>query len=187
MMRMTRRWMLATVGLVLASCATPPPQPESMRDPSANFANYHTYSWVETPGVDGRDAPLKLLDSNIRAAIAAEMQKRGYTESTAAPDLRIAYETASADKVESSPVRIGVGMGSWGGNVGGSVGVGTPSVRNFREGTLVIHAIDHAKNAEVWQGKVSGKLTDGSLEAAAVQRAVSLAMRDFPAGQNAAP
>jgi hypothetical protein len=45
----------------------------------------------------------------------------------------------------------------------------------------VIHAIDGEKNAEVWQGSISGKVTKGSIEPAAIQHAVSTAMRDFPA------
>ena len=44
----------------------------------------------------------------------------------------------------------------------------------------MIHAIDRARNAEVWQGRVSGKMSQGSIDAAAVQRAVATAMRDFP-------
>jgi len=168
--------------LVLGGCASAPPQPESMRDPNANFAAYSTYGWAPSPGVSGSDQPLLLLDQNIRQAIGAEMRRRGYTESAENPDLRLAYETASAEKVESNPVRVGIGVGSWGGNVGGSVNVGSPSVRNYREGTLVIHAIDAARNAEVWQGRVSGRITNGSMEPAAVTSAVQAAMRDFPAG-----
>jgi hypothetical protein len=166
---------------LLAGCATQPPQPQSMRDPAANFMAYRTYGWAPRPAPDGTDAPLALLDQNIRESIGAEMKRRGYTESQDNPDLKIAYETAKADKIENNPVRVGVGIGGWGGgNVGGSVGVSSPSVRNFTEGTLVIHAIDTAKNADVWQGSVSGKLTKGSADASAVRYAVGTAMRDFP-------
>jgi hypothetical protein len=167
--------------LLLAACASSPPQPESMRDASANWASYATFGWAPAPGVDGNDQPLQLLDRNIRSAVAAELQRRGYVESATNPDLRIAYQTTSKDVVESNPVRVGVGIGSWGGSFGGSVNVGSPSVRNYREGTLVIHAIDAERNAEVWQGRVSGKITQGSTEPAAVTTAVQAAMRDFPA------
>ena len=98
--------------------------------------------------------------------------------------MRMVYETASADKIENSPVRIGVGVGSWGGNAGGSVGVSSSSVRNYKEGTLVVHAIDNARNAEVWQGRISTRITQGSLEPAAVNTVVATAMRDFPARQS---
>lgn len=182
------RWRpgLALCATLLAACASTPPQPESMRDPGANWASYATYGWAPAPGVDGNDQPLQLLDGNIRSALAAELQRRGYVES-ANPDLRIAYQTTSKDVVESNPVRVGVGFGSWGGNFGGSVNVGSPSVRNYREGTLVIHAIDAERNAEVWQGRVSGKVTKGSTEPAAVATAVQAAMRDFPARSAANP
>ena len=115
-----------------------------------------------------------------QAALLASGRDFGVTH-VADGDLRITYETTSKDVVESNPVRVGVGMGSWGGSFGGSVNVGSPSVRNYREGTLVIHAIDNARNAEVWQGRVSGKITKGSTEPAAVATAVQAAMKDFPA------
>jgi hypothetical protein len=167
--------------LLLGGCASAPPQPESMRDPGVDFAAFRSFGWAPAPGVNEADQPLLLLDRSIRDAIGAEMRRRGYVESADNPDLRIAYETASQEKIESNPVRVGIGMGSWGGSFGGSVNVGSPSVRNYREGTLVIHAIDAARNAEVWQGRVSGRLGKDSLEPAAVAAAVATAMRDFPA------
>lgn len=177
---------LALVALLvagLAGCATSPePQPESMRDPNVDFSKFQTFGWrgTDVPATD--DAPLKLLDGNLRAAIAAELQKRGYVEAPAGtvPDLRMTYETAASDKIESNPVRIGIGVGSWGGSGGGSVSVGSPSVRNYKEGVLVIHAVDSARNAEVWEGRISKKMTKGSVEPAAVNAAVAVAMKDFP-------
>jgi hypothetical protein len=175
---------LATAALLLGGCATSsPPQPDSMRDPQANFAAYQTFGWHVPSGTPtGGEEPVRLMDSNIRTAIVAEMRKRGYVEAPVdtAPDLRIAYETASAEKIENNPVRVGIGVGGWGGNVGGSVNVGSPSIRNYKEGSLVIHAVDVARNAEVWQGRVSGKITKGSLEPTAIAQAVALAMMDFP-------
>lgn len=181
------RAVLLVIAASLAGCAAQPPQPQSMRDPQVDFAAYRSYSWAPRPNVDGADAPLQLLDRNIRTAIAAEMTRRGYTEAADAPDLLIAYETSRSDKVESNPVRVGVGVGSWGGNFGGSVNVGSPSVRNYQEGRLVIHAIDAERNAEVWLGSISGRLTKDSLEPAAIQRAVAAAMTDFPARTAPAP
>ena len=172
-------WVLAAA--MLAGCAATPPRPESLRDPTVDFASYRTYGWAPAPGVDGADRPLMLLDRNIRAAIAEEMRRKGYTEAADAPDLRMAYETASQEKIENQPVRVGIGVGSWGGSVGGSINVGSPSLRSYQEGTLVIHAIDAARNAEVWQGRIATRISKGSLEPAAVTTAVRAAMQDFPA------
>ena len=175
-----RRSMALVALLALGGCTSAPPQPESMLDRSVDFNSFQTFGWAPSPGVNGADQPLMMLDQNIRGAIAAEMRRRGYSESAENPDLRLAYETTRAEKVESNPVRVGIGVGSWGGSVGGSVNVGSPSVRSDREGTLVIHAIDAARSAEVWQGRIATRLTQGSTEAAAVTTAVQAAMRDFP-------
>ena len=171
-----------TLAGLVAGCASPPPKSETMRDPSVDFSNFKTFGWTAGGTVDAADAPLQLLDANIRAAIVDVMKRKVYVEAPAGatPDLRIAYETAKAEKLENNPVRVGIGVGSWGGNMGGSVNVGSPSVRNFTEGTLVVHAIDTARNAEVWQGRVSGKMTKGSLEPTVIRQAVAQAMADFP-------
>ena len=174
---------VATLVLLGSCTATPPPEPDSMRDPRANFAAYHTFGWAaQASAPDASDEPLKLLDGNLRDSIATEMKRRGYMPAPAGttPDLRMTYETASADKLANNPVRVGIGIGSWGGNVGGSVGVGSPGARSYREGTLVIHAIDARRNAEVWQGRISGRLGQDGAETAAVETAVQAAMQDFP-------
>jgi hypothetical protein len=170
---------LVVLALLAAGCATTTPEPVSMRDPAVNFASFKTFGWAASAA--STDQPVKLLDQNVRAAIATELTRRGYVAAAENPDLRIAYETASANKVKNNPVRIGIGMGSWSGNMGGSVNVGSPSVKNYKEGSLVIHAIDAARNAEVWQGSVSGQMTNGSLEPAAINQSVAKAMKDFPA------
>lgn len=165
----------------LAGCATPAPRHESHASPGADLAGYRTFSLIASTGDVAGDAPLRLLDVNIRDAIRAEMTRRGYREDNENPALRIYYETAANDKVRSSPVRIGIGMGSWGGNVGGSVGMGTPSVQSYEEGRLVIHVADATKNQEIWYGTISGQVDRQKLDAEAVARAVGLAMEDFPA------
>lgn len=165
----------------LAGCTTPvPPRHESQAAPGVDLTRFATFSLSPTAGTE-EDAPLRLLDVNIRDAIRAEMQRRGFREDEANPDLRIDYETAAEDKLRSSPVRIGIGMGSWGGNVGGSVNMGTPSVESYQEGRLVIHIADAGKNQEIWYGTVTGKVDRQKLDAASVARAVALAMEDFPA------
>jgi hypothetical protein len=109
------------------------------------------------------------------------MRRRGYTEDSNNPDLLIAYETATETKMENNPVQVGVGVGGYSSGFGGSINMSSPSVRNYQEGTLVIHAVDAKSNAEVWQGTLSGEMRNkGDLQPAAVRNAVSVAMRDFP-------
>lgn len=167
--------------VLLAGCTTPtPPDHQSQTAPDANFAAYRTFGWQPPPAASS-DEPLRLLDTNIRTAIRAEMTKRGYTEVQDEPQLRVAYETAADDKLKSSPFRIGIGLGSFGSNMGGSVNVGSPSVQSYREGRLIIHVVDAAANRELWYGSIAGSMGKGKLDADAVARAVALAMQDLPA------
>ncbi len=172
--------------MLLAGCTSPPPPDhQSQTAPDANFAAYRTFGWQPPPAASS-DEPLRLLDTNIRTAIGAEMTKRGYTEVQDNPQLRIAYETAADERLKSSPFRIGIGLGSFGSNIGGSVNVGSPSVQSYREGRLIIHVVDAAANRELWYGSIAGTMEKGKLDADAVARAVALAMQDFPA-RTAAP
>ncbi len=166
---------------LLTACATSvPPERHSQTAPDANFAVYQTFGW-QPPPPGAIDEPMRLLDSNIRTAIRAEMTRRGYTETEDQPQLRVAYESAADERIKSSPFQIGIGLGSFGSNMGGSVNVGSPSVQNYREGRLVIHVLDAAANRELWFGSIAGSMGKGSLDADMVARAVTLAMQDFPA------
>jgi len=172
---------LSLLASLTACTTTSPPSHQSQTAPGVDLARYSTFSLSPPAGAAEADVPLRMLDVNIRNALNAEMTKRGYREEQANPDLRIDYETAAQDKVKSSPVRIGIGMGSWGGNVGGSVGVSSSSVQSYQEGRLIIHIADTAKNQEVWNGTVSGKVDRSKLDADSVARVVALAMEGFPA------
>jgi len=181
-MPMLNRPVCLIVAALLAGCATTaPPQHESEAAPGANLAAYSTFGWSHPADEATAEEPLRILDVNIREAIRAEMTGRGYTEDADNPGLLVHYETAAADKVRSSPVRFGIGMGSFGGNVGGSVNMGTPSVQSYQEGRLVIHVIDAAGKKEVWYGTISGPVDRKKLDAVSVAKVVALAMQDFPA------
>ena len=171
--------------VVFTGCASQAQQPTSMRDPEANFSAFKTFGWDDSARTDasGQKKPLPLVESNIRAAIAAELTGKGYEPAAEGktPDLLIAYEASRAETVKNNPFRVGVGVGSWGGSGGGSVGVSSSGVKNVSEGRLVIHAVDLARKAEVWQGQVQRELGKGGAEPAVVQAAVAEVFQDFPA------
>lgn len=173
--------LLAALALaLLAACATPP-RHESQVAPGADLAAYRSFA-LGVPGDDvAGDEPLRILDANIRAALRAEFTRRGYTEAASDPDLLVDYETALDERVRSKPVRVGIGMGGFSGNMGGSVNVGSASVERYQEGRLVVHVIDAAKRAEVWYGTIAGKVDRSKLDAAGVASVVGLAMEGFPA------
>ena len=181
----TATWLALGSVVLAAGCASQAPQPTSMRDPEANFSGYKTFGWDDSTRTDasGQKQPLPLVETNIRSAIAAELTGKGYEPAAegTTPDLLIAYEASRAETVKNNPFRVGVGVGSWGGSGGGSVGVSSSGVKNVSEGRLVIHAVDLARKAEVWQGQVQRELGKGGAELAVVQSAVAEVFQDFPA------
>ncbi|HKE97021.1 MAG TPA: DUF4136 domain-containing protein [Povalibacter sp.] len=171
--------------LMLAGCASTSPPVHSMQDPQANFNTFTTFNWDQA-----RDAtePVSIIDTNIRLAIAGELQKKGYAEAVAGakPDLVLQYETAAAETMKSNPIRIGIGMGGAGSNGAAGVGVSSPSAKVVRQGTLVLRVIDPARNAEVWNGRVSREIaSQGVPNQALIQNAVGELLKEFPARGNA--
>jgi hypothetical protein len=173
---------LAAASLI-AGCTSTPAAPQSMRDPQANFTAYETFALTTGAGADQAAPSVSLVEGYIRNAITGEMKRKGYVEAAAGatPDVRVEYEAAKAEKLKNNPFRIGVGVGSYGSNVGGSVGVASPSVKNVTEGTLVVHVIESARNAEVWRGTASRELGKGNIEQAQVDAVVVELLADLPA------
>jgi len=174
--------------LLVAACTSTPPQPYSMRDPQANFATFKTFAWDTGQAADAPNEPVSIVNGQIRTAISGELQQKGYAEAVAGakPDLLLRYETAAAEKMKSNPVRIGIGMGGAGSNGAAGVGVSSPSAKNIREGTLVLRVIDPARNAEVWNGRVSRELgKHGVPDPALIQSAVGDLLREFPSPADA--
>jgi len=171
----------------LLGCASgAPSKRESVTASGADLAGYASFGWQsasESPSTS--HPPLSIADSNLHNAIRAQLIQKGYREVADEPDLRISFETAAyvAEKVSKSPVRIGVGVGSWGGPVGGGVGtsvpVGREGVVGVQETRLTIRAVDPKSNREVWVGTSTGELTEG-LDSGAVEKVVAGTMAEFP-------
>jgi uncharacterized protein DUF4136 len=192
-MPLRSRKSLAVPGLLLLAasliggCASAPPPVHTMQDPQANFGNFTTFTWDKRAEADGSAAPISILDSNIRAAITNELQRKGYAEAVAGTNanLVLQYETAAAEKIKSNPFRIGVGVGGYGSSGGAGVGVSSADAKNVREGTLVLRVIDPARNAEVWNGRVSRELGKGGPpDPALIQSAVGELLQEFPSRTN---
>ena len=171
----------------LLGCATGSlSKPESTTAPGADLAGYRSFGWQLASGSPTTpDQPLSIRDANIQKAIRAQLIEKGYREVEETPDFRMSYEeTAYLKEKTSSPVRIGIGVGSWGGHVGGGVGasvpVGSDGVVTTPESRLTIHAVDQKTNTEVWVGSVTGDIEHG-LDAAAVDKAVAGMLEGFPA------
>jgi hypothetical protein len=163
---------------LLLGCAGARPKPDWATAPDADIAALATFGW-ETPA---REAPRTILAGQIREALAAELAEKGYVQSEDAPDLVIGYEIATQEAVQSkSPVTVGFGVGSWGSNVGGSVGASVPvggKAEPRLENRVTIRAVDPQANRELWIGTTT--TLDQTADAKAVASAIAGVMKGFP-------
>jgi hypothetical protein len=173
---------------VLLGCASGPWQTESTTAPGADIAAYASFGWrsASDGAGDATEPPLSIPDANLlRNAIRAQLIEKGYREVEETPDFLVGFEaTAHVKEKAPNPIRIGVGMGSWGGNVGGGVStsapVGSEGVTTTRETRLTIRAVDQKSNQEVWVGTATGEIEPGT-DADAVEKAVAGTLERFPA------
>lgn len=162
----------------LPGCAADPhAKPNWAEAEDIDLAAYDTFGWQDRAG----KPPTTILDNRIRDAIREELTARGYVEATDNPDLLITHETIEEATVrQGNPVRIGIGVGSWGGNVGGSVGTSVDVGKKdeeLRQMRVEIRALDRTENREAWVGRTAP--LDERPEGAAVDDAVAGVMEGF--------
>jgi hypothetical protein len=164
--------------LALAACASRP-KPDWTSAPDVDIPGYSTFGWSERPG----DLPRGILETQVRAAVRAELIEKGYTEVTEAPDFLLSYETVEyTSSRDSSPFSVGIGVGSWGSNVGGSVGASVPvggSDAVKLQHRLTVRAVDPNGNREIWIGTTTS--FEQPADAGAVAKAIAGVMAGFPA------
>ncbi len=171
----------------LLGCASnAPPKPQSVTAPGADISTLHTFGWQSATGQPTAAPPLSILDANIYNAIRAQLLAKGYVEAAENPDFRISYATQPyVIEKKSSPFSIGIGIGSFGNNVGGSVGTSVDVGGGDEEDTLqqlVIRVLDQPSNKELWVGTSAGDIKQG-LDVNAVNKAVAATMNGFPAAK----
>jgi hypothetical protein len=157
------------------------PKPEWATAPDVNLPAFSTYDWADGPS----GTPQTVLDSQVRNALRVEFQKKGYEESSDAPDFLVSYETVEHEMGQrSSPVTIGIGVGTWGRHVGGRVGTsvgvggGDPNLR-YR---LAIRATDPDRSRQLWVGATT--TFELPPDERVIDRAVGSVMRGFPGRRN---
>jgi hypothetical protein len=153
-------------------------KPRAAAAPDADIPAYASFGW----GSRSANPPATILDNQIRNAVRAELLKKGYVESSEAPDFLVDHEAIEQQAVKKgNPVRIGVGVGSWGGNVGGSVGTSVDVGEKdqvLNQLSITIRALDPQDRRELWVGTTAALAERPAAEA--VERAVAGLMMEFP-------
>lgn len=166
---------------LMASCAS---QPDIYvnSDPSVNVAAYSTFGFFNPLGTDKKGYG-SLTSERLKAATRTRLESLGYQYSESNPQLLINFGGQLSDKlrVDSVPSAGGyygyrAGMyGAWG-------GYNSTYVDQYTEGTVNIDMVDASANRMVWEGVVTGRVTDKTKEniGPVLDAVVAELLRDFP-------
>ena len=147
--------------LVLLAAASPA-MAQDVRynfDSQADFASFKTYKWVTIKGA----TPLSdLADKQIKAAVDAELAKKGLTKTDAdTADLYIGYQAGVGKEKEYTSFDTGWGYGpGWysGGWYGGGGGMTTGTTTTIYVGQLALDMYSSKPHTLVWRGNASKTL-----------------------------
>ena len=145
-------------------------------DKSANFGAYKTYKWVVLKGAQ----PLQdLADRQVKAAIDAELGKKGLTKSESdTADLYIGYQAGVNTEKEYTSFDTGWGYGpGWygGGWYGGGGGMTSGQTSTIYVGQLAVDMYASSAKQLVWRG-VASKTLDTKAKPEKQQKNLAKAM-----------
>jgi hypothetical protein len=123
-----------------------------------DFSKYKTYKWVQIKGADQLD---QLADQQVKAAIDAELAKKGLTKSDSEnTDLILGYQVSTGQEKQYTTFDSGYGYGGgWGrGWYGPSGGMTTTTSSTIHTGQLDLDMYDPATKQLVWRGVASKTL-----------------------------
>ena len=149
-------------------------------DPAVSFSAFSTYDWIDSEGqVDN------ITSSRVRQSVDAAMTAKGFTQSTANPDLAVSYQVTSAERRSFNTVNAGWGGGySWGG-WGMGMGTSRTTEQVWNEGSLILGIFDTGNKNLVWTGTATTDIDSSRSpqeRQELIDSAVNKMMGDFPPG-----
>lgn len=166
----------------LLGCASSPKTISNVA-PGVDFSQYSTFGFLDQLSTD-RENYESMESSFLKVAVAQELDARGLTYSDS-PELLVNFYIHTKDKIRSRSVPAMGGYygfrdpfyDPWGGYVGYET-----RIDQFTEGTLNIDIVDAASRQLIWEGSVSGRVTDRDLKnlEKTIDEAVRDIMADFP-------
>ncbi|SFQ20849.1 DUF4136 domain-containing protein [Hymenobacter arizonensis] len=152
-------------------------------DHSVNFRAFKTWAWYPQQPVDTEGGPAKgyesFLDKRMRAAVSAEMTRKGLTEVEKAPDVYVAYSARVEDKQQVSPGFNGMGY-PYGYGWGGFYGRGMQPITQYKAGTVVIDIIDARRKELAWRGTGQAQVDQNTINEAETLRIVNGILGTYP-------
>jgi len=183
-MKLQNTLLTTTAVLVLFSGCASTPNTFSNADPSADFSKYRTYGFLGKLSTDTEKYE-SLVSNFLKVAMAQQMDRRGLGFDEDNPDLRVNFFINTKDKIRSRSVPT---MGAYYGfrdpfyDPWYGYGGFETQIDQYTEGTLNIDIIDAHTDKLVWEGAVTGRVTDEAVRnlERTIDAAVAVVMENFP-------
>ncbi len=158
--------LLLLVALCLGACSS---QPSYVIDHNEriDFSEFRTYRWYDDlhPSTEADYRQYNSSDKRVRTYVDRELRRKNLLESASREaDFWVNYHISKEDRMQidsfsgyPSGMHGAAGVGTYGSAV--SIGYSSgPSVRTYKEGTVVLDIIDTRDNKIVWRGIAEGRL-----------------------------
>ena len=185
-------WMGASfigIALLAAGCG---PTAHVEKDKSADFSHYKTYGWAEQGETKNGKTNHRndISEKNIRFAVDAELQKKGFVQSATNPDLLISTDLLveknqqrNKEAVYSQPQTrsyYNTRTGRYNTYYYPSQFRGYETYsKTVKEGTVTITMLDASTDKAVWQGWVTSELDRGNITSDEIDRSVKAIFKKF--------
>jgi len=162
----------------MSSCS-PSLMVRSDYDRQANFSQYTTYGFYDSPQAK-QDAVMgsQLMLKRMTQAMTREMENRGYKFNSSNPDILVSFSTdaQSRQSVQSNNT-FSPYWGWW-----GMAGNNNVSSRNYEENRIIISFLDGKTKEMVWQGYAKGEINERNRKdrEALVYDVISKIMLEYP-------
>jgi len=176
---------LFSLSLLLAGASTAAAQDVRYNfDKQANFASFSTYKWVT---IKGATQLPDLADRQVKAAVDAELAKKGLKAvTTDNADLYIGYQAGVGTEKQYTSFDTGWGYGpGWygGGWYGGGGGMSTGQTSTIYIGQLALDMYTPAAKQLIWRGNASKTIDPKAKpekQEKNLQKAVAKMLKNYP-------
>jgi Domain of unknown function (DUF4136) len=172
---MKRIGWLASLVLAAAVAACSTLTTNADYNPATDFTKYKTWAWHESESIKD-----PIWRDRIKNGIAAELGKKGLTQSETNPDLWVFAHTRLDEQTQINTYNTGWGYG-WGWGYG--AGTTTSTVQQIPVGTLIVDLVDASQKQLVWRGTATKTLDPGASpekKQESLQKALDEMFEKFP-------
>jgi hypothetical protein len=127
---------------------------ETDYDHSANFTQYHTYTWGHVASSD------PLFESRIRDAVDHALEAKGWRLAPEGADADVTVTAVAMEKNKKEYTTFYDGLGPGWRWHGWGMGMATTSVKDVPVGTLIVDLYNTSSKGLVWRGVARDTLSD---------------------------